>query len=107
MKTLGVASIGHALLVQLNDTNTGKQETAVLKFIKPRVKERADRDIKIISHIAFRFNVLNFFKGTIDDIKKELDFTIELKNLKKLMKSTTQRFLTTGWKWCGQLPSFL
>lgn len=80
-KTLGVASVGHALLVTVTD-NSGKKDRIVLKFIKPGVRERADRDIDILNPIASRIGVLSFFQGTIDDILAELDFTNELKNLK-------------------------
>lgn len=80
-KTLGVASIGHALLVTLTD-NSNKQEKIVLKFIKPGVKERAERDIAILLPIANRLGVLSFLQGTIDDIMGELDFKTELANLK-------------------------
>ncbi|HXW52643.1 MAG TPA: AarF/UbiB family protein [Myxococcota bacterium] len=79
-KTLGVASVGHALLATVTH-NDGRQEKIVLKFIKPGVKERAYRDIDIIKPIAVRLGVLTFFQGTIDDILGELDFTNELKNL--------------------------
>jgi predicted unusual protein kinase regulating ubiquinone biosynthesis (AarF/ABC1/UbiB family) len=80
-RTLGVASIGHALLVTLTD-NTNRQEKIVLKFIKPGVKERATRDIAILLPIANRLGVLSFLQGTIDDIMDELDFKTELANLK-------------------------
>lgn len=81
IKTLGVASVGHALLVNLTYPS-GKQEKVVLKFIKPGVKARAYRDIAILKPIAERLNVLSFLEGTINDILAELDFTKELKNLK-------------------------
>lgn len=81
IKTLGVASVGHALLVNLTD-QSGKKQKVVLKFIKPGVKARAYRDIDILKPIAERLQVLSFLDGTINDILAELDFSKELKNLK-------------------------
>lgn len=80
LKTLGIASVGHALLVELTDVNNNKSKI-VLKFIKPGVKERAQRDIDIILPLAHRSGVMSFFAGTIEDILSELDFDNEYENL--------------------------
>lgn len=76
--SLGTASVGEAFLAK----NKATGQRIVIKFMRPGIKEIADREREFFLSQATQGALRESFKEIADQIREELDYKIELKKIK-------------------------
>lgn len=83
LKSLGAASVGQAFLCKVFGKNYPEGKTVVVKLLRPDVRNRMMREEKLMLKCAEDTDagMLATYKGQLANIKKELDLTLEAKNV--------------------------
>lgn len=81
-RSLGAASVGQAFLCTVT-MRGGEQKSCVLKLLRPDARTRALRERTLFEQVANEIGggMPMTFKGKLDVILKEFDFTIEANNV--------------------------
>ncbi len=83
LKSLGAASVGQAFLCKVFGKNYPEGKTVVVKLLRPDVRNRMMREEKLMLKCAEETDagMLATYKGQLANIKKELDLTLEARNV--------------------------
>ncbi|MCR5502813.1 MAG: hypothetical protein K6F53_07375 [Lachnospiraceae bacterium] len=83
VKSLGAASVGQAFLCKMYDRHHPDGVNVVVKLLRPDVRNRMMREEDIMLNAAAKTDagMLATYKGQLKNIKKELDLTLEARNV--------------------------
>lgn len=82
LSSLGAASVGQAFLCRMTDKN-GQTRDCVVKILRPDAANRVKREQPIFERAAAKVpGMLGTFRGQLQGIMEELDFSIESGNAK-------------------------
>ncbi|MBR1441464.1 MAG: phosphotransferase, partial [Lachnospiraceae bacterium] len=83
VKSLGAASVGQAFLCKVYGKQYPEGKTVVVKLLRPDVRNRMMREENLMLKCAKDTDagMLATYKGQLANIKKELDLTLEAKNV--------------------------
>ncbi len=83
-KSLGAASVGETFLVKLYGPDYQEGQEAVVKILRPEVKNRMDREKAFMMECAKATSkgMELTYQGKLKNINEELDFTLEAGNIK-------------------------
>lgn len=80
--SLGAASVGQALLVNIYLKGSDEPQEAVVKILRPGIRLRAERELQFFEAEASKIpGMLKTFNGIADQVQVELDLEKEAKNV--------------------------